>query len=255
MKQLKTDLKNKLEKNIQIVQGFKSNNTKLLVVASIFILGFLLYGIFNNNYHKKEIKALEKEIGAIQKRFDVAVKDKERFKDSSEVYEDLAEQEALKAEHFRTRAESEKRSKQAALAALQNLSKDVIDTFFVERYAAISKSDIGLELDKNVGNAIVIELVEKDHLEDQLTTYENLSTTLTSQVNNLQTALSFSKSALVSADSAIEAKSKQFELQQEVSNLLKDDLKKAKKKAFWDKIKGTAIGVAVGLAVGLIAVN
>jgi hypothetical protein len=78
---------------------------------------------------------------------------------------------------------------------------------------------------------------------------------LTSQVNTLKTSLNFSKLALVSADSAIVARSKQFELQQQVSNLLKEDLKTAKKKAFWNKIKGTAVGVVVGLTVGLIAVK
>lgn len=249
------EVKQKVEKQIEVVQKFKNNNAKLLVVAALIILGFLLYGTFNNSYHKKEIKALENEIGVVQKKFEAAVEEKERFKDSSEVYENLAEKEGLLADSFRAKAAKEKKDKEAALAALQNLPKDVIDTFFIKRYADVPKSDIGLELDKNVGNAIVVELVEKDHLIGQLATSENLATTLTTQVNTLQTSLSFSKSALVSADSAIVARSKQFELQQQVSNLLKEDLKTAKKKAFWNKIKGTAMGLAVGLTVGIIAVK
>jgi hypothetical protein len=249
------EVKQKVEKQIEVVQKFKNNNIKLRVVAALFILAFLLYGTFSNNYHKKEIKALENEISVVQKKFDAAVEEKEKLRDSSETYEDLAKEEGIRADIFRAKAAKEKKDKEAALAALQNLPKDVIDTFFIKRYAEVPKSDIGLELDKNVGNAIVVELVEKDHLVGQLATSENLAVTLTSQVNTLQTSLNFSKLALVSADSAIVARSKQFELQQQVSNLLKQDLKEAKKKAFWNKIKGTAVGVAVGLTVGLIAVK
>lgn len=245
----------KVEKQVEVVKEFKNNNKKLLIVAALLILGFLIYGTFNNSYHAKEIKALENEIGVVQKKFDAAVEEKERLKDSTEVYENLAEQEGLKADAFREKAAKEKKDKEAALAALHNLPKDVIDTFFVKRYVDVPKSNIGLELDKNVGNAIVIELVEKDHLVGQLATAENLTNTLTTQVGTLQTSLSFSKSALVSADSAIAARSKQFELQKQVSDLLKEDLKTAKKKAFWNRIKGTAVGLAVGLTVGIIAVK
>ena len=249
------EVKQKVEKQIEVVQKFKNNNIKLLVVAALFILAFLLYGTFSNNYHKKEIKALENEIGIVQKKFDAAIEEKEKLKDSSEVYENLAEEAGIEADKFKAKAAKEKKDKEAALAAMQNLPKDVIDTFFIKRYAEVPKSDIGLEIDKSVGNAIVIELVEKDHLVGQLATSENLATSLTSQVNTLKTSLNFSKLALVSADSAIISRSKQFELQQQVSNLLKEDLKTAKKKAFWNKIKGTAVGVVVGLTVGLIAVK
>jgi hypothetical protein len=244
-----------IEKQVEVVQKFKNNNMKLLIIAALFILAFLLYGTFSNKYHQKEIKALENEIGVVQKKFDAAVEEKERFRDSSEVYETLAEKEGIIADNFRAKAAKEKKDKEAALAALQNLPKDVIDTFFIKRYAQVPKSEIGLDIDKNVGNAIVVELVEKDHLVGQLATSENLATTLTSQVNTLQTSLNFSKSALVSADSAIVARSKQFELQKNVSDLLKEDLKTAKKKAFWNKIKGTTVGLAVGLVVGIIAVK
>lgn len=244
-----------IEKQVEVVKEFKNNNKKLLIIAGLIILGFLIYGAFNNSYHAKEIKALETEIGAVQKKFDAAVEEKEKLKDSSLAYETLAEQAGAEADVFRAKAEKEKKAKELALSALHNLPKDVIDTFFVKRYAEVVKADIGLELDKNVGNAIVIELVEKDHLVGQLATSENLTTTLTTQVSTLQTSLGFSKLALVSADSAIVARSKQFELQQKVSDLLKQDLKTAKKKAFWNKLKGTAVGLAVGFTVGIIAVK
>lgn len=255
MKKLKSEVKEKVGKKVEVVKKFKNDNIKLLLVAALFILAFLLYGTFTNDYHKKEIKALEKEINAIQGKFNAAVVEKERLKDSSKVYEKLAEEAGEEADKFRQKAAKEKKDKEAALAALRNLPKDVIDTFFSKRYAEVPKSDIGLEIDKNVGNAIVVELVEKDHLVGELKTSQDLSNSLTTQVTNLQTSLVFSKSALISADSAIAAKSRQFEMQQQVSKLLTQDLKTAKKKAFWNKIKGTAVGLGVGLAVGILAVK
>lgn len=255
MKKIKLEVKEKVEEKVEEVKNFKNNNKKLLLIAGLFLLAFLIYGTFNNNYHKEEIKTLENEITVIQEKFEAAVEEKERLRDSSEVYESLAEQAGVEADKFRAKAAKERKDKEEALAALQNLPKDVIDTFFIKRYAEVPKSDIGLELDKNVGNAIVVELVEKDHLVGELKTAGDLTNSLTTQVNTLQTSLNFSKSALVSADSAIVARSKQFELQQQVTDLLKKDLKTAKNKAFWNKIKGTAVGVVVGLTVGLIAVK
>jgi predicted negative regulator of RcsB-dependent stress response len=70
------EVKQKVEKQIEVVQKFKNNNMRLLVVAAIIILAFLLYGTFNNSYHKKEIKALENEIGVVQKKFEAAVEEK-----------------------------------------------------------------------------------------------------------------------------------------------------------------------------------
>jgi len=257
---MKTKLKNEAQAKIEIVQDkiekvkeFKNTNKKLLLGALILLLCFLFYGIFTNKYHKKEIKALEKEIELVQEKFDEAVVEKERYKDSSATYELLADKAEVEADEFRKKAAREKKAKEEALASLRNLPKDEIDTFLARRYVNVQKSDINLDLDKSVGNEIVVELVEKDHLVGQLATAENLNTTLTGQVGNLRTSLDFSKAALVSADSAIAYKSKQFELQQQVSDLLKKDLKVAKRKAFWNKFKGAAVGVGIGLGVGLLA--
>jgi hypothetical protein len=227
-------------------------NKNLFIIAAVIIAGFLIYGKFENSYHEKEIKTLENEIGIVQKKFDSAVIEKEKFKDSSLVYENLAQKVGEEADLLRAKAQKEKKAKEDALAALHNLPKEVIDSFFVKRYKDVVKANVDLQLDKNVGNEVVVELVEKDHLVGQLQTSEGLNNTLTTQVNTLQTSLSFSKSALVSADSAISARSKQFELQQKVSDLLKQDLKTAQKKAFWNKIKGTAVGIGLGLTVGIL---
>ena len=228
-------------------------NKKTVWLALLLLLGFFIYGSFSNSYHKEEIKELEKEIAIVQDQFEEAFNEKERFRDSSIAYELLAEQAGDEADAFKAKAAKERKAKEEALAALRNLPKEVIDTFFVNRYANVSKSGVDLALDKNVGNEIIVELVEKDHLIGELATAENLSNTLGVQVKSLQTSLDFSKSALSKADSAIALKSKQFELQQQVSDLLKKDLKTAKKKAFWNQWKGAGVGIAAGLVVGLLA--
>lgn len=235
------------------IKKFISRNKKLILLVLSVLFVFILFTGINNKYHKKEIKALEKEIEVVQDQFEEAVAEKERYKDSSLVYEIEAEQAGQEADVFRKKAEKEKKAKEEALAALRNLPKDVIDTFFIKRYASVPKSDIGLEIDKNVGNEIVVELVEKDHMVGELTTAKDLSNTLTTQVKSLETSLKFSKSALQQADSAIVFKSKQFDLSQQTNKLLKEDLKTAKKKAFWNKWKGAGIGVVAGLVIGLIA--
>lgn len=231
---------------------FIKRNKKLVLLVLLLLLGFLLFNGVNNNYHKKEIKELEEEIAIVQDQFEEAFYEKERFKDSSDAYELLAEQAGNEADVFKAKAAKERKAKEEALAALRNLPKDVIDTFFINRYANIPKSDIGLEIDKNVGNEIVIELTEKDHLVGELATAENLSNTLGVQVKSLESSLMFSKAALVSADTAIARKSRQFDMSQQINEYLKQDLNTAKNKAFWNKWKGAGIGIGAGILVGLL---
>lgn len=234
------------------VKEFAAENRKIVLLAIVLLLGFFIYGSFTNNYHKKEIKALENEIAVVQDQFEEAVNEKERFRDSSMTYELAAEQAGAEASAFKAKAARERKAKEEALAALQNLPKDVIDTFFINRYVNVVKSNVGLEIDQNVGNEIVIELTEKDHLVNELATAEHLSNTLGVQVKSLESSLMFSKAALSQADSAIALKSKQFEMQKQVSDLLKQDLKTAKNKAFWNRWKGAGVGIGAGILVGLL---
>jgi chromosome segregation ATPase len=227
------------------------NKTPITVILG-FILIFLVYNTGCNGKYKKEIKALEKEIAIVQDQFDEAVNEKERLRDSSIAYENAANEFAHQADAFKAKAEKERKAKEAALAALRNLPKDVIDTFFITRYAAVPKSEIGLEIDKNVGNEIVIELTEKDHLVGELATSKQENSALTNQVGSLEKSLLFSKAALTSADSAIALKSKQFEMSQQVNEYLKKDLKASQKKAFWNKWKGVGVGIAAGVTAGLL---
>ena len=186
---------------------FIKRNKKLILLVLLLLLGFIAFNSISNKYHKKEIKALEKEIAIIQDQFEEAVNEKERFRDSSIAYEFLAEQAGHEADAFKAKAAKERKAKEEALTALRNLPTQLIDTFFVNRYANVTKSNVDLALDKNVGNEVIIELVEKDHLVGELATAENLSNTLGVQVKSLQTSLDFSKSALSQADSAIALKS------------------------------------------------
>ena len=234
------------------VKDFAKENRKTIWLALLLLLGFFIYGSFSNSYHKAEIKELEKEIAVVQDQFEEAFNEKERFRDSSIAYELLAEQAGDEADAFKAKATKERKAKEEALAALRNLPKDVIDTFFINRYANVAKSNVGLEIDQNVGNEVIIEVVEKDHLVGELATAENLSNTLTTQVKSLENSLMFSKAALSRADSAIALKSKQFDLSQQVNEYLKKDLKTAKNKAFWNKFKGAGVGVAAGVVVGLL---
>lgn len=235
----------------KIVDVIKRNK-KLLLIVLLLLLGFFVFNSINTGYHKKEIKSLEKEIAIVQDQFEEAVAEKERFRDSSIAFEFIAEQAGDQADAFKAKAEKERKAKEAALAALRNAPKDVIDTFFVNRYINVAKSNVGLEIDQNVGNEVMIELVEKDHLVGELATAEHTNNALTTQVGALEKSLMFSKAALTSADSAIAFRSKQFELSQQVNKLLEKDLKTAKKKAFLNQFKGAGVGVAAGLVVGLL---
>jgi len=206
----------KVKDSTSKVKGFISRNKKLILLVLLLLLGFIIYNSIGNGYHKKEIKALEKEIATVQDQFEEVVAEKERYKDSSELYEFVAETNGIMVDALKAKAEEQRKEKEKALAALRNLPKDVIDTFFSNRYANVAKSDIGL-------------------------------------VKSLQSSLMFSKAALVQADSAIALKTKQFDLSQQVNDMLKKDLKTAKKKAFWNQFKGAGAGIAAGLVVGLLA--
>jgi hypothetical protein len=231
---------------------FVGRNKTPITVVLCFILLFLIRDTGCSIKYKKEVQLLEKEIAVVQDQFEEVVAEKERFKDSSELYEGIAEQSGILVDALKIKAEQQRKAKEEALAALRNLPKEVIDTFFVKRYDTVPKIGIDLALDQNVGNAIVIELVGKDHLVGELATSKQENGALTNQVGALQNSLIFSKAALVQADSAIALKSRQFEMQQQISEYLKQDLKASQKKAFWNKFKGVGVGIAAGTVLGLL---
>lgn len=236
-----------------MIKDFFNKNKKLLLLVLLLLLSFVLYNCITASLHKKQIKALENRIQLKEKDFQSAIQEKEKLKDSSTLYELIAIQAGQQASVLRVKAEKEKKAKEEALAALRNLPKDVIDSFFEKRYVDIPRASIGLEIDKNVGNEIVVELVEKDHLVQELFIAEELSYTLTKQVSSLETSLAFSKAALTQADSAITIRSEQLVISQDLNSILKEDLKIAKRKTFWVRWKGIGAGIAAGILIGLSA--
>lgn len=234
-------------------RGFLSENRTSIIILLVLALALYALNSVKNNYHKVEIKALEAQIEKREKDFRKVLEEKIRLQDSSNYYERIAEQAGEEAAFYRGKAEEERKAKEKALRILASIPKEVIDSFFARRYVSVPKSNIVLNIDKNVGNEIVIELVEKDHLERELGLVQQENNALDSQVVSLGSSLRYSKEALLQADSAIVIKVQQLDLSRQSSDLLKKDLDAAKKEAFWNKWRGAGIGVAVGVVLSLIA--
>ena len=234
-------------------RGFLSENRTSIIILLVLALALYALNTVKNTYHKAEIKALEVQIESREKDFRKVLEEKIRLQDSSNYYERIAEEAGVEAAYYRGKAEEERRAKEKALRILASIPKEVIDSFFAQRYRDVPKSNIALSVDKNVGNEIVIELVEKDHLERELGLVQQENSALDSQVVSLGSSLKFSKEALLQADSAIVIKVQQLDLSRQAGDLLKKDLSTAKKEAFWNKWKGAGIGVAVGVVLSLIA--
>jgi cell division protein FtsB len=242
-----------MKKQLEKAKKFSTVNKKLLLITLGLILGFIAYNSINTKYHKKEIKVLEQVIEQKEEQFQEVVAEKEKLQDSSNYFEELAYRFDEKVEESKAKAERLRKEKQAILDALRDLPIDVIDSFFVKRYADITPAYIGLEIDQNVGNEIVVELVEKDHLVQEVAAEKETNTLLTGQVDTLKISLDYSKLALYKADSAIAIRNNQLKVSKDLIDLLNKDLKTAKRKAFWNNFKGVAIGIAAGVTVGILA--
>ena len=235
-----------------VLNIIKKNKTPLLIIAAI-LLAFILYNNTNTEYHKKEIKVLKHQIEEKEEQFQEVIAEKERLQDSSEFYEVAAYKADAAVIQIKIKAEKLRKEKEEALAALNNLPKDVIDSFFVKRYVHVEKIGVDLALDQNVGNEVVKELTEKDFLVTEVIIEKDQNKLLNGQVDTLKIALNFNKSALNKADSAIKIRNQQLQISKDLVSILENDLKTAKKKAFWGRIKGVGIGVAAGIVIGVIA--
>ena len=235
-----------------VLNIIKKNKTPLLIIAAI-LLAFILYNNTNTEYHKKEIKVLKHQIEEKEEQFQEVIAEKERLQDSSEFYEVAAYKADAAVIQIKIKAEKLRKEKEEALAALNNLPKDVIDSFFVKRYVHVEKIGVDLALDQNVGNEVVKELTEKDFLVTEVIIEKDQNKLLNGQVDTLKVALNFNKSALNKADSAIKIRNQQLQISKDLVSILENDLKTAKKKAFWGRIKGVGIGVAAGIVIGVIA--
>jgi cell division protein FtsB len=227
---------------------FITRNRKLLVTILIVLLSYIIYSTFNSKYQTKEIKKLEKQIEIKEELFQEAIKEKERLRDSSEFYEGIANSLDELVEEQTDQIENLRYEKNIALKKVRD-----VDEFLKERYAHIEKAGSNIVVDKNDGKAIVDELVEKDFLVQEVVLLNSKTVTLSEQVTTLRSSLDFSKLALQQADTAIVRRSEQLEISLNINKMLKEDLNKARKKAFWNNIKGIAIGVGAGFIAGSVA--
>jgi hypothetical protein len=242
-----------MKEQLEKAKKFSLVNKKLLLITGGLVLGFVAYNSFNTKYHKKEIQVLEEVIEQKEEQFQEVVAEKEKLQDSSNYFEELAYETDKKVEESKAKAERLRKEKEAILDALRDLPIDVIDSFFVKRYANITPAYVGLEIDQNVGNEIVVELVEKDHLVQEVAVEKETNNLLTGQVDTLKISLNYSKLALSQADSAIAIRNDQLKVSKDLIDLLNKDLKTAKRKAFWNNFKGIAVGIAAGVTVGILA--
>jgi hypothetical protein len=242
-----------MKEQLEKAKKFSLANKKLLLITSGLVLGFVAFNSINTKYHKKEIKVLEEVIEQKEEQFQEVVAEKEKLQDSSNYFEELAYQFDEKVEESKAKAERLRKEKEAILDALRDLPIDVIDSFFVKRYANVTPAYVGLEIDQNVGNEIIVELVEKDHLVQEVAVEKETNNLLTGQVDTLKISLDYSKLALSQADSAIAIRNDQLKVSKDLIDILNKDLKTAKRKAFWNNFKGIAVGLAAGVTVGILA--
>jgi hypothetical protein len=242
-----------MKQQLEKAKKFSLVNKKLLLITSGLVLGFVAYNSINTKYHKKEIKVLEQVIEQKEEQFQEVIAEKEKLQDSSNYFEELAYETDKKVKESKAKAERLRKEKEAILDALRYLPVDVIDSFFVNRYANVTPAYVGLEIDQNVGNEIVVELVEKDHLVQEVAVEKETNSLLTGQVDTLKISLNYSKLALSQADSAITIRNDQLKVSKDLIDLLNKDLKTAKRKAFWNNFKGIAVGLAAGVTVGILA--
>jgi len=242
-----------MKEQLEKVKKFSLVNKRLLLITGGLVLGFIAFNSINTKYHKKEIKVLEQVIEQKEEQFQEVIAEKEKLQDSSNYFEELAYQFDEKVEESKAKAERLRKEKQAILDALRDLPIDVIDSFFVKRYADVTPAYVGLEIDQNVGNEIVVELVEKDHLVQEIAAEKEINDLLTGQVDTLKLSLGYSKLALSQADSAIAIRNDQLKISKDLNDILKKDLKTAKRKAFWNQIKFTIAGAAAGSALIILS--
>jgi hypothetical protein len=242
-----------MKKQLEKAKKFSLVNKRLLLIIAGLVLGFIIFNSINTKYHKKEIKVLEQVIEQKEEQFQEVIAEKEKLQDSSNYFEELAYQFDEKVEESKAKAERLRKEKQAILDALRGLPIDVIDSFFVKRYANVTPAYIGLEIDQNVGNEIVVELVEKDHLVQEVAAEKEINDLLTGQVDTLKLSLGYSKLVLSQADSAIAIRNDQLKISKGLNDILKKDLKAAKRKAFWNQFKFTIAGAAAGSALVILS--
>jgi hypothetical protein len=234
--------------------NFIKKSKWLLFTIVLVAIAYFAYNEFTRNYHRKsELDSLKTQIALKEIQFQEVLKDKEKLQDSSNYFENVALQYDHKVDQIKYKVNILTQEKNSALSALNNVPKATIDSFLVKRYAHVPKHGINVLIDKNVGNEIAKEVTERDFLHEEVGLLNTKSLLLINQVDTLKLSLSYSKQALIKADTALKIRSQQLSVSKDLNSKLEKDLKTAKRKAYLSTIRGTIAGFTLGVAVGVFA--
>lgn len=232
--------------------SFLKNNWKLISIVGGILIVFIIFNSVNNGYHRQEIKSLQSQIEFKEKKYNKTLDTLKIYKDSSKYYKEIAYSKDIRIYNLEAKVKIIQKEKEAVLSLLNNLSLGEIENFFNKRYYNIPKSNIKLGLDKNMGNEVVKELIEKDYITQEYSISKEINNTLKGQVDTLKTSLGYSEKALIQADTALNIRSQQLKLANDMNKLFKEDLKKAKRKSFWNTVKGIGVGLVTGITVMIV---
>jgi len=235
----------------KIIEFFKKNRN-VLIAITICLAAFITYNSFNVKHHRKEIKDLTEQITEKQKLIDKTEAEKKTFQDSAMFFKNKAILADKRINELNFKIIIVGKERDAALKQLENMSGEGIDSFLVKRYVEVPKSGIDLQVDKNVGNKIVRELVEKDYLVEEIGLTKQSNSLLIGQVDTLKKSINYFEQSLSKAEEEIKLYIEQFETSEEINKLLKQDLKKAKRKVFWSSVESAAVGIGAGILIGVL---
>lgn len=216
-----------------------------LIMVGIVILAYTVYNSVKTKYHNKEIRLLEIKISDTEKLYQTAITEARKYKDSIQYYDRISKSLDSTILVQNARIQILQVEKARALKKVQN-----VEQFLKQRYAHVQKAGTTIAVDKNDSKEIVSELVEKDYLVQEVALLHENRDTLNLQVNTLKSSLDLAKQETSAINSALDIKIQENSLQQELNNTLKMDLKKAKKRSFWNTVKGIGVGVGAGIVVG-----
>ena len=232
--------------------GFLKTNKNVLIAITICLAAFITFNTFSVQYHRKEIKALTTQMADKQKLIDKTIAEKKIFQDSALWFKNRALLSDKKIADLNIKIIIVAKERDAAIKQLENMSSEGINSFIAKRYYEVPKSGIDLQVDKNVGNKIVIELVEKDYLTEEVGLVKQSNILLSGQVDTLKTSIGYFEQSLAKADSALAMQIQQLQTSEDINKLLKQDLKKAKRKVFWGAVESAAVGVGTGILIGVL---
>jgi hypothetical protein len=216
-----------------------------LILVGVVIIGYIVYNNVKAEYHTKEIKQLEVKIKDTQKLYEAAILESQKYKDSIQYYDNISKSLDSTILVQNARIQILQVEKARALKKVKD-----IEGFLKQRYAHIAKAGSTIAVDKNDTKEIVGELIEKDYLVQEVALLNENRDTLSLQVTTLKSSLNLAKQETSAINSALQVKIQENTLHQELNATLKKDLKKAKRRSFWNTVKGIGVGTAAGIVIG-----